>query len=68
MKGAERGAMNFISNHHRGGADFQAETKRRIRKTEELLLNAPKNFSAIATLYGRAYPSEISIAVGRICS
>jgi len=35
----------------------QAETKKRVRTTEELLLNAEK-FSALATLYGRAYPSE----------
>ncbi|HET6932192.1 MAG TPA: glycoside hydrolase family 38 C-terminal domain-containing protein, partial [Candidatus Acidoferrum sp.] len=31
--------------------------KRRIRKTEELLLNAEK-FSTAATLFGRKYPSE----------
>jgi alpha-mannosidase len=43
--------------YHRGVMTTQAETKKRIRKTEELLLNAEK-FSAIATLYGRRYPSE----------
>ena len=43
--------------YHRGVFTTQAETKRRIRKTEELLLNAEK-FSAIATLFGRKYPSE----------
>jgi alpha-mannosidase len=43
--------------YHRGVQTSQAETKKRIRKTEELLLNAEK-VSAIATLYGRAYPSE----------
>jgi len=43
--------------YHRGVMTTQAETKKRIRKTEELLLNAEK-FSALATLYGRQYPSE----------
>jgi alpha-mannosidase len=43
--------------YHRGVFTTQAETKRRIRKTEELLLNAEK-FSAVATLFGRKYPSE----------
>jgi alpha-mannosidase len=43
--------------YHRGVMTTQAETKKRIRKTEELLLNAEK-FSALATLYGRKYPSE----------
>jgi alpha-mannosidase len=35
----------------------QAETKRRIRTTEEVLLNAEK-FAALSTLYGRKYPVE----------
>src|SRR5258708_10533756 len=43
--------------YHRGVQTRQAETKKRVRSTEELLLNAEK-FSALATLYGRAYPSE----------
>jgi alpha-mannosidase len=43
--------------YHRGVFTTQAETKRRIRKTEELLLNAEK-FSAIANLFERKYPSE----------
>jgi alpha-mannosidase len=43
--------------YHRGVMTTQAETKKRIRKTEELLLNAEK-FSALSTLYGRKYPSE----------
>jgi alpha-mannosidase len=43
--------------YHRGVMTTQAETKKRIRKTEELLLNAEK-FSALATLYGRKYPVE----------
>ncbi len=43
--------------YHRGVQTTQAETKKRVRTTEELLLNAEK-FSALATLYGRAYPFE----------
>jgi len=43
--------------YHRGVLTTQAETKKRVRTTEELLLNAEK-FSALATLYGTAYPSE----------
>jgi len=43
--------------YHRGVFTTQAETKRRIRKTEELLLDAEK-FSAIASSFGRKYPSE----------
>ena len=43
--------------YHRGVMTTQAETKKRIRKTEELLLNAEK-FSALATRFGRKYPSE----------
>ena len=42
--------------YHRGVQTTQAETKKRIRTTEELLLTAEK-FSAFATLYGRPYPS-----------
>jgi len=43
--------------YHRGVLTTQAETKRRIRTTEELLLNAEK-FCSFASLYGRAYPAE----------
>jgi alpha-mannosidase len=43
--------------YHRGVMTTQAETKRRIRTTEEVLLNAEK-FAALATLYGRKYPTE----------
>src|SRR3984957_1615701 len=43
--------------YHRGVMTTQAETKKRIRKTEELLLNAEK-LSALATRFGRKYPSE----------
>ena len=42
--------------YHRGVFTTQAETKKRIRTTEELLLNAEK-FAALSTLYGRSYPS-----------
>lgn len=42
--------------YHRGVLTTQAETKKRIRTTEELLLNAEK-FSSISMLYGSAYPS-----------
>jgi alpha-mannosidase len=43
--------------YHRGVMTTQAETKKRIRQTEELLLNAEK-FSSLAALYGRKYPAE----------
>jgi len=43
--------------YHRGVFTTQAETKRRIRRTEEMMLNAEK-FSALAFLYGHAYPQE----------
>src|SRR5208283_3868004 len=43
--------------YHRGVFTTQAETKRRIRRAEELVLNAEK-FSALASLYGRTYPQE----------
>ena len=43
--------------YHRGVMTTQSETKRRIRRSEELLLNA-EEFSSLATLYGHAYPSE----------
>ena len=43
--------------YHRGVQTTQAETKKRIRSTEELLLNAEK-FSAFARRYGLSYPSE----------
>jgi len=43
--------------YHRGVFTTQAETKRRIRRAEELVLNAEK-FSSLASLYGRTYPQE----------
>jgi alpha-mannosidase len=50
-----RNEMYF--EYHRGVLTTQAETKRLIRTTEELLLNAEK-FSALATLFGRSYPAS----------
>lgn len=44
--------------YHRGVFTTQAETKRRIRRSEENVLNAEK-FGSIASLYGRAYPQEL---------
>ena len=43
--------------YHRGVFTTQAETKRRIRRNEEAMLNAEK-FSSVAMLYGRPYPQE----------
>jgi alpha-mannosidase len=43
--------------YHRGVFTTQAETKRRIRRAEESMLNAEK-FASLATLYGRAYPQD----------
>jgi alpha-mannosidase len=43
--------------YHRGVFTTQAETKRRIRRAEELVLNAEK-FASVASLFGRAYPQE----------
>jgi alpha-mannosidase len=43
--------------YHRGVFTTQAETKRRIRRAEETVLNAEK-FASLATLYGRAYPQD----------
>jgi len=44
--------------YHRGVFTTQAETKRRIRRSEENVLNAEK-FASIALLYGRPYPQEV---------
>jgi alpha-mannosidase len=41
--------------YHRGVFTTQAETKRRIRRSEENVLNAEK-LASIASLYGRPYP------------
>ncbi len=47
---------------HRGVFTTQAETKRRMRRAEEQILNAEK-FASLATLYGRAYPqSDLELA------
>ena len=43
--------------YHRGVFTTQAETKRRIRRNEEAMLNAEK-FSSVAMLYGRPYPQD----------
>ncbi len=43
--------------YHRGVLTTQAETKRRIRRSEENMLNA-EQFASIATLYGRPYPQD----------
>ena len=43
--------------YHRGVFTTQAETKRRIRRSEEAMLNAEK-FSSLAMLYGRPYPHD----------
>jgi alpha-mannosidase len=43
--------------YHRGVFTTQAETKRRIRRNEEIVLDAEK-LSSLASLYGRPYPKE----------
>ena len=43
--------------YHRGVFTTQAETKQRIRRTEEVMLNAEK-FASLAMLDGRTYPQE----------
>jgi alpha-mannosidase len=43
--------------YHRGVFTTQAETKRRIRRAEEAMLNA-EEFASLATLHGRPYPEE----------
>ena len=43
--------------YHRGVMTTQSETKKRIRQSEELLLNAEK-FSSLALLEGQPYPQE----------
>jgi alpha-mannosidase len=50
-----RNEMYF--EYHRGILTTQAKTKRRIRTTEELLLDSEK-FSAFATLFGHEYPVD----------
>ena len=47
----------LYSQYHRGVFTTQAETKRRIRRAEENVLNAEK-FASLASLYGRAYPQD----------
>lgn len=43
--------------YHRGVFTTQAETKRRIRRAEETVLNAEK-FASLALLFGRPYPHD----------
>ena len=43
--------------YHRGVFTTQAETKRRIRRSEEAVLNA-EEFASLASLYGRIYPDD----------
>jgi alpha-mannosidase len=43
--------------YHRGVFTTQAETKRRIRRAEENVLNAEK-FASLASLFGRPYPQD----------
>jgi alpha-mannosidase len=43
--------------YHRGVFTTQAETKRRIRRSEQNVLNAEK-FASLAALYGRPYPQQ----------
>jgi alpha-mannosidase len=43
--------------YHRGVMTTQAETKRRIRRSEELLLDT-ETYSSLASLYGRPYPQQ----------
>jgi alpha-mannosidase len=48
--------------YHRGVFTTQAETKRRIRRAEEQMLNAEK-FASLATLFDREYPqNEMELA------
>ena len=52
--------------YHRGVYTSQAETKQRIRRNEELMLNAEK-YASLASLFGRPYPQDRSSSRGRIC-
>ena len=50
-----KGELYF--QYHRGVFTTQAEAKRRIRESEEAMLNAEK-FASLASLYGRVYPMD----------
>ena len=50
-----KGELYF--QYHRGVFTTQAETKKRIRQTEETLLDAEK-YASLAHVYGRPYPHE----------
>src|ERR1700719_4509478 len=43
--------------YHRGVMTTQADTKQRIRRDEELLLDAEK-YASLASLFGRSYPQD----------
>ena len=43
--------------YHRGVLTTQADTKQRIRRDEELMLDAEK-YASLATLFGRSYPKD----------
>jgi alpha-mannosidase len=51
-----KGELYF--EYHRGVQTTQAETKRRIRKNEEIMLNAEK-FASMASLFGQTYPQHV---------
>jgi alpha-mannosidase len=44
--------------YHRGVQTTQAETKRRIRRSEETMLNA-EEYASIASLFGQTYPQRL---------
>lgn len=44
--------------YHRGVQTTQAETKKRIRRNEEIMLNAEK-FASVASLFGQTYPQHV---------
>src|SRR5437899_9147007 len=44
--------------YHRGVQTTQAETKRRIRRNEEIMLNA-EEYASIASLFGQTYPQRL---------
>jgi len=55
-----------LFEYHRGVMTTQANTKQRIRRDEELMLDAEK-YAALASLFGRSYPQISSNLPGRIC-
>ena len=55
-----------LFQYHRGVLTTQAETKQRIRRNEELMLDAEK-YASVASLFGRPYPQDEFELPGRIC-